>query len=686
MAKMTEDKLKALTDQEIKQSLGYGSGELTKNRQKALEYYYAKPIGDLAPPSIDGRSAVVDTSVMDTVEWMLPSLLKIFAGGDKVVEFQAKSEEFEEQEDHITEYIGRHVFYVQNSGFQILHTWFKDALLAKNGIVKVWWDKTTEEAREDYVGLNDIELGMLLEDKHVEPIEHSAYPDPLTGQQLHDISVKRVVDKGYCCIENVPPEEFLISRRAKNCEDSPFVAHRFERTIGELKEAGYENVDNISSDENDGAFGSERVSRKMQNDESPYLGGRGSQENGDPASRVVWVTECYLKVDYDGDGIQEWRKVVRAGNQILENVECDGQPFISLTPIPIPHQFFGLSIADLSMEAQRTKTSLMRALIDNLYLTVNGRTWALEGQVNLDDLLTSRPGGIVRVKSPGAVGPMQAGGGDLTSAMSMLDYVDTQRGNRTGFTAETQGGNMNAVNHTATGMNIVTNRADMRIELIARNFAENGVKSLFIKILELISKYQDKTERIKATGGWIDIDPREWKNQFHLSVNVGLGTGNKDQIIQNLTALGTAMSQAAAAGVVKPDNVYKAGVKLAETLGFSNPEQYFTDPATQPPPEEKPDPQIETAKAMMEIERQKTEAKIKQDQQKLEADIQMKREELAAKYGLMTEEMNHKIIMAQQANNNGLYTRANLPQAASGIPSQQPAVSGSVQAPGQPLF
>ena len=182
------------------------------------------------------------------------------------------------------------------------------------------------------------------------------------------------------------------------------------------------------------------------------------------------------------------------------------------------------------------------------------------------------------------------------------------------------------------------------------------------------------------------MDPREWKNQFHLNVNVGLGTGNKDQIIQNLTALGAAMGQAAAAGVVKPDNVYKAGVKLAETLGFSNPEQYFTDPATQPPPEPKPDPQIETAHAMMEIERLKTEAKIKQDQQKLEADIQMKREELAAKYGLMTEEINHKVILAQQANNNGLYTRANLPQATSGGAGQQPPIPGSVQAPGQPLL
>lgn len=679
MAKMDDNKLIALTDTEIKQSLGYGSGKLTKDRQKALEYYYGKPIGDLTPPSIDGRSAVVDTSVMDTVEWMLPSLLKTFAGGDKVVEFQAKSEQFEQEAKHVTEYIGNHVFYVQNHGFNILHTWFKDALLAKNGIIKIWWDKTQEEAREDYVGLSDNELGMILQDKHVEPLQHTSYPDEM-GAMLHDIAVKRVADKGFCRIENVPPEEFLISRRAKNCEDSPFVAHRFERTIGELKESGYKNVDSLSSDDSDGAFGTERVSRRIQNDETPY--GRTGQETQDPASRVVWVTECYLKVDYDGDGIQEWRKVVRAGNQILENVECDGQPFVSLTPVPIPHQFFGLSIADLAMEAQRTKTSLMRALIDNLYLQVNGRTWALEGQVNLDDLLTNRPGGIVRVKRPDAVGALQAGGGDLASAMQMLDYVDQQKENRTGFTRNSQGMAADALNQqTATGMNIVTNRSDMRQELIARNFAENGIRQLFLKILELISKYQDKSERIKATDGWVDIDPREWKNQFHLTVNVGLGTGNKDQITQNLQTLFGAMQQSANFGVVKPNNIYEAGIKLAETLGFSNPQKYFTDPATLPPPPPPPqDPnlmmiqsQVQIAQQGMELEKQKTLAKIQQDQLKLDAEINMNREELAAKIGIQQESLNHRIIM-QQARQNGQIGASNPASATGGAVNQQQPV------------
>lgn len=642
---MDDDKLKAITDQEIKQALGYGTGELTKQRLKALQYYEARPVGDLAPSEIQGRSSVVSTDVLDTVEWMLPALLEMFVSGDKVVEFKAKSEQFEQWEKHAEEFIGKHVFYVQNDGFLILQTWFKDALLSKNGIIKVWWDTISEELREDYTGLSDIELAMLLEDEHIEAIEHSEIIDP-SGQVLHDIAVKRIVKKGYCKIDNVPPEELLISRRAKTLKTAPFVAHRFERTISELKSAGYENVDNLSSDDQDGAYGQERVERKMQNDETPYLGTRANSDNGDPSNRVVWVTECYIKIDYDQDGIQEWRKITRCGNQILENIECDGQPFISICPVVLPHQFFGLSAADLAMESQRTKTGLMRALIDNIYLSVNGRNWALEGKVNLDDLITSRPGGIVRVKQPDAVGPIIGPNGDTAGALQMLQVVDQAKESRTGYTRFSQGGDLsNAINSTATGMQIVTNREDARLVLIGRNFAQ-GVKDLFIKILELTSKYQDKAERIKATGGWVDIDPREWKNQFHLSINVGLGHGSKQEMLQKIQMLGQAMQQAAQAGIVQPKNVYNASIKAAEVLGFENADKFFTNPDQQPP-QQKEDPQILTAKAMVEIERQKTEAKIAMDQRELDAKIAMNREELAAKIGLQREEFNHKVISGQ---------------------------------------
>lgn len=679
MPQMSDDQLKAITDQEIKASLGYSSGELAKNRLKALQYYYHKAEGDLAAPAIPGRSSVVSTDVLDTVEWMLPALMQMFVKGDKVVEFKAKTEKFEPWEKHAEEYIGKHVFYVQNDGFLVLQTWFKDALLAKNGVIKVWWDKADEEAREDYQGLSDVELAMLLQDEHLEPIEHTERLDDATGMKVHDIAVKRVVTKGFCRIENVPPEEFLISRRAKGTKESQFTAHRFERTIGELKEAGYKNIDNLSSDDSEALFSQERVTRKVQNDEMSYLGSNQNQTS-DPSSRVVWVTECYMKVDADGDGIPEWRKITRAGNQILENVECDGSPFISICPIPIPHQFFGLSEADLAMEAQRTKTSLLRAMLDNLYLQVNGRTWALEDEVNLDDLLTNRPGGVVRVKRPDAVGMLQTGNGDLGSAMQFMDYMDQVKETRTGFTRNSQGANPDALNQTATGMNIITNRADLRLELVGRNFAQ-GVKELFIKVLELVSKYQDKAERIKATGGWIDIDPREWHNQFHLTVNVGLGTGNKEEQIQALQMLGSAMQQAAAAGIVKPNNVYNAGCKLVEALDFGDSDKYFTDPAKMPPQQPKPDPALLQVEAAIKIEDQKFKLaqykemmKLQMDFLKLQADMGMKREELAAKVGIMTEELNHKVI---QASTNG--RTAAIPDGVTGGASQNPIGTPALQ-------
>jgi hypothetical protein len=672
MAIMTDDELKAITDQEIKQSLGYGSGEISDQRMRALDYYMAKPIRDLAPPAIDGRSSVVSTDVLDTVEWMLPSLLKMFVGTDKTVEFEAKSEEYEEQARCATAYINDYVLRVQNNAFTIFHTWFKDALLSKVGVLKLWWDTIDEEAREDYNGLDEIELAMLLSDTSVEPIENSTFIDNETGAMLYNVAVKRKKTKGFTRIENVPPEEFLISRRAKNIEDADFVAHRFERTIGELKSAGYKNVDELSSDELDGAYQQERVERRTFYDDMPYADGGNRSDTSDKSSRVVWVTECYMKVDVDGDGIPEWRKITRCGNSLLDNIECDGNPFVTITPIPMPHQFFGLSVADLAMESQRTKTSLMRAMIDNLYLSVNGRSWALEGQVNMDDLLTSRPGGIVRVKTPNAVGALQSGNGDMAGATNLLEIVEQAKENRTGFTRASQGTNPDALNQTATGMNIITNRADMRIELIARNFAETGVRNLFLKILELVSKYQDNVERIKSSHGrWVDIDPREWKNQFHLSVSVGLGTGNKDQIEQKLNTLGLIMKGTSEYGITGPQEFYNGAVKMAEVLGFANPEKFFKNPAEQqeqPQQQPPPDPttmQIQAAIQINERTMQLKEreaianlqfkdkelmAKIAHDKMKLDADIMLKREEIAAKIGMKQEEMNNNMIEQDMMN------------------------------------
>lgn len=663
---LNEDELKALVGAEMRQALGYSSSKLSMQRQKSMYYYLGMPVGDLSPPEVDGRSSVVSTDVRDTIESMLPQLMVTFVGSDTVAEFEATKPGDEQKAEQATEYVN-YLFYKKNNGHKIAYTWMKDALLQKNGIVKVWWDTRHEETREEYRGLSEVELTQLLEDDEVEVTEQSTSVDeedqeqrqqailqlmqqaqaqpqsaPQVMQQVqmiesqppklvYDVVCKRTKTEGKVCIDNVPPEEFLIARNAKDIETAKFVAHRVQRTKSELKSMGYKNVDDLGSEDSGQAMNSERIQRVSWNDENAYI---DNDASNDDSQNNVWVLEAYMRCDYDGDGIAELRKVTMAGNTLLDNEPIDSIPFVSITPVPLPHQFFGLSVADLAMESQRTKTSILRSQLDNMYLAVNGRYFAVEGQVNLDDLLTSRPGGVVRVKQPGMAGRLDQGAPDIGNSMQMMEYMQQDLENKTGWTRYSQGNDGTALNDTATGVNVLTNRADMRLDLIARNFSE-GYVDLFKLILKLVCQYQQKEQIVKLTGGWVPIDPREWSNQFDVTINVGIGMGNKDQKIQHLMMLGQAQTQGLAIGITTPDNLYHTSTELTKQLGFKNADKFFTDPSKQPP-QNKPDPEQMKAQAQMQVE-----------QAKIQSSMQMKQMELQHNAQLDEAKRNHELQLEQ---------------------------------------
>jgi len=682
---LTEDELKALVGTEMRQSLGYASSKLSNARLKAEYFYLAQPIGELSPPEIEGRSSVVSTDVRDTIESMLPQLMVTFCGSDSVVSFEATKPQDEQNANIVTEYIN-YLFFKKNNGHKIAYTWMKDALLQKNGIVKCWWDSRFEETKEEYRGLSDIELAQLLDDPEIEVISQDTYPDEtdakqrlqaieqltqqlqqasqpnpqaqqaaqqgnpqaqqaLQGQQQQtqaiqahiqsiqaqppkmqfDVVCKRTKKGGKIAIENVPPEEFLIARSAKDIQTARFVGHRVQRTVSELKSMGYKNVDNLSGEDQGQAVNMERIERLSWNDENAYL---SDETSIDDSQRKIWVLEAYLRADFDGDGIAELRKVTVAGNELLDNEEVDYIPFVSITPVPLPHTFFGLSVADLAFESQKTKTSILRAALDNLYLQVNGRYFAVENQVNLDDLLTSRPGGVVRVKQPNAVGRLDQSQSDVSYTMSMLEYQQQDLENKTGWTRYSQGNDSGSLNDTATGVNIITNRADMRLDLIARNFGE-GYSELFKLMLKLVCQYQDEAAEVKLSGGWITIDPREWRNQFDVTIEVGIGMGNKDQKVQHMLALIAQQQQSFQIGVTNPMNVYNSHAELTRLLGYKNVDKFFTDPSKNPPPQ-KPDPEQVKAQAQMQIETQKMQLQDQQHQREMQLQAQLEQVKQAA--------------------------------------------------------
>lgn len=708
---MDDNEIDSILEQHIRNSSNWVGSEIAIQQANAMRFYLGLAEGELSAPPIQGRSSIVDTTVSDQIEWLMPALMEMFFASGNVVRFGPRKPGDEAGAKQMTALVN-YIINEENPGFRVFQDWFKNALLNKVGVIKVWWEPYDETTRESYEGLTDDQLAVLSNDddiiittitSYVDPHAELAAMDQYRAQlkqfqmyqqavalgvipppgapapnappapgglppppppqnassmppgppagappmppqapqgtppgpstapppppplpvpkppqpidvsklpQLHDVVMTRAQKKGRVAMEAMNPEDFLIEERSRWIEDG-FSAHRLSRTLSELRVSGYANIDKIDLDD----LASDQEALSVQNSEVMLV--RESLQSiykpqeltdyGDESQKRVWLYECYLPMDCDGDGIAEWRKITRAGNAILENVICDGPPFAALCPVPIPGLFYGRSIADLGMPLQLAKTGVLRAIVDNMNVQVNGRTWAIESQVNIDDLLTNRPGGVVRVKSPNSVGVLQQGMADAQGAYQLLEYLDTAAQEKTGITKYSQGLDADALNHTATGLENITARADLRTKLIARGFAEGGVKSLCKLIQKVLMQHQDQAMVFQLEGSWVTVDPRVWTNQYTMSVTVGLGTGDQGKKAAQLTQLMGIQQQLLPLGIATPQNIFNAATTLVESLQCGDPTQYFTLPQPHPPAAPPPDPNMVMVQGQLQIEAKKAQ-------------------------------------------------------------------------------
>jgi len=628
---MDINKLKSIIESEIDDSIGYVETDTVAERQEALEYYLREPYGN----EVEGKSQIVTGEVAEVVDGALPQLIRVFTSTDGVVEFQPVNDGDEPFAQQATEYCNW-VFYRNNDGFLILHNWFKDALLQKTGIVKAYWDEKIDVTKESYEDLNDDQLIMLMQDEDLEVVEQKTeeeideITDPMTGQVFqnikreHYVKVKRTKKDGRVVVENVPPEEFLISKRARTIQDSPFVAHRRMMTRSELIAMGFKKdiVETLQSGDTL-EFSPDRIARYSRGEQPNSMGSQ------DESMEVVEVYECYIKVDYNNDGIAELRRVVYASNEVLEDMECDYIPFHSLCPIPIPHKFYGQSLADRALDLQLIKSTVLRQMLDNLYLTNNYRVGAVEGQVNLDDLLTSTAGGVVRMKNPNAIVPLTVQP-TTSGSFPMLEYLDGVQARRTGVSDSQNGIDPNILqNVTAAAVSAMSQSSAGKLELIARIFAETGVKSLFKGILHLLCKYQDKERLVRINGKFVPFNPREWNDQYNVSINVGLGTGTRQEQLTTMQMILQKQEQIIQQyGLSNPlVNLMQYRNTLAKFInmaGFKDAAQFMNEitpeqnEALSQPQPEKLDPNTEAAKVLAEVEREKAVIRAQTEAAKLE--------------------------------------------------------------------
>ena len=673
----TEQEILSIINREIRASSGYIGGEIVSRRKRSLEYYLGKPFGN----EQEGRSQVISTDVSDTVEALLPSLMRIFTASDNVFACEPVGPEDEEMAKQASDYLN-YVFYKENDGFTALYTAFKDALIQKNGILKVFWDDSEKTTREEYKKLTDDEFNSLVIDDEINVSEHTEYEEELKDDngevidtiKYHDCVLHKTQKYGKVKIEPVPPEEFLIERRAKSIDTANFIAHRTNMSRTQLIEMGYDPEVVMSLPVGDTNYYLE--DRHIRFQDTDYS---APQDRGDASTDEVLIHECYARMDINGDGKAELIKACIAGDsasKILGIEEIDSMPFVSVTPILMPHRFYGRSIAELVEDIQLIKSTVMRQMLDNMYLTNNNRIAVQDGQVAIDDLLTNRPGGIVRTKQPPQnVMQVMTAQPITEQASGLLAYLDAVREARSGVTRVSQGLNADALNNdTATGMNQVLTQSQMRMELIARIFAETGVKDLGAKIFELLCKYQQKEKLVRIRGKFVPMTPFEWRDRVNINVEVGLGTGSKEQQLILLNSIlqkqlqAINLQQNVYGPMVNLKNIHKTLQKLVENTGLGSAEPYFMDPevgaAQMPPLPPKPPTEFEKVSlAQVQGENERAILSAQVETKKMEAqmrqkllDFELQIKEMELKYNTQINELemrNRSMIEQQQVRQSG---------------------------------
>lgn len=592
------------------ESYGFGSGDLAAARAEAIRRYLCEPRGD----EVEGRSQVVSTDLRDTVEWIVPQWLRICMSGSEVCRFDAVGPEDEPAAELETAYVN-HVMLQRNDALTFLSTWARDALLSKNGYAKAYWHEKSDIRSETYKGLTDDALAMLQADGEVQVANVTSYVNEY-GMPVHDVQARRTYPCGYVRVEAVPPEEIKVHKsvRGLDLQEALYIAHSTSKTLSEIRQMGFDVADDIADGDEE------------SDDEIVEARDRWDEGDGSDRIKTVTLTEEHVRLDYDGDGVAELRRIVRIGSTLLANEETDLVPFACITPIVFPHRHIGVGYDDLVEQHAAVKTTLMRQALDNLYLSNNARTAADFERVNIDDLLTSRPGGIIRTKgSPGDVVMPIVTPQTFKSALEGMQWVDAWRENSTGVSAYYQGLNADALNQTATGVNQIMTASQQRVEAVMRSFA-NGFRDLCYIVHALTLKNATAPEKLKLNNRWVTVDPREWVKRTNLTVSVGLGTGSKDQRVRELGMVWQMQMSALPAGIARPQNLYETGKRVVEELGYRNSDEFFSNPQMMPPQPPPPNPEMLKAQAQMQLKQMELQADVQkfQAEQVLEAQrIQM---------------------------------------------------------------
>lgn len=493
-------------------AVDFRDSELSEIRTRTDNYYQ----GRVTLKAPDGRSKVIVTKVRDGVKSVIPSIARIFTQTDTVAQFYSDDEEDEKMCEDATKYCNA-VFW-KFGGYQAFIESSIDSLKARVGIMKITVEKKEIPYHKTFETTQPPEVEAIAEQQGAQLTEQSETESVFTALR----------SRYEWSISCVPPEEFIIDRNATSIPGSFFCAHTRPEKISELIKMGYsfEDLKDIPTYSPPSMNLEKQERNKLLIDKD-----EGTSTDIDPTSRELLFTEACLRIDADGDGVAELRRLGLVGDdyKLLSDEPLNYHPYAAVKAEFQPHVFYPICLAEDLVGDQDAQTSLLRSIIDNAALVNSPRTEVNENVVNLDDVKNGEIGAIIRVRQMGQINELTT---EFVAGQTLpvLQYLDEVSQKRSGITPLSQGLDADALQSTTKiAAAAAVQGSDARIEMMARNIGESGVKELFLCILRTAISTIKEEVSINTGEGYSRVNPSWWHDQVSVRVNVGLGSGRIDE-------------------------------------------------------------------------------------------------------------------------------------------------------------
>lgn len=627
---MEDTELVKILKQEEADAASYQNSELAKAQEEALNRYFGRPYGD----EVANRSRVVSHDVEDTINWIMPDLMRCFTSADDLVSVKASSPEDDDQyvgapqgkskADVMAAFLA-HIYFEDNRGTENTHDFLFDGLLQRLGVMKVSWADPEPGPPMMVEGVGEQQLVRYLQDPEYEILGY----DQEDGQNgpVFLLEVRRTPRMGRVHIEAVPPEEFALHKAAKSIDDSKYHRRRRLAYLSELKRQYPDQailLQDVRGEQDDAMTDGRRAARYP--DDNLQIGTDAS----DDQRREVYLCEEYIRIDYDGDGIVELRHIKRVGDVVLENIAVSASDYKAWTPSRVSHRVAGRSVHDMLADITKIRTVITRRYLDALAQTVTPRTYvntAVIDQTGVDTIADNDIGAVVPVKGDPHAAVYEAVTPDVSGpALTALEYFDGRGSEATGVTKQSQGMDPQAMNKTASGIDLLQAAAKTRIEMFAR-WAGVALEDVFKHILRLVAAHQDGPRMVKLFGQWCEIDPRTWSDEMAVKVDVGSAGVSKHQRISNLLMISQKQEQVLATAGPTPlvtlQHLRNSYASLVSDMGFPDPTLYFGDIPEDWAPEPQPDPRMMEVQAKTQLAQAEAQHTAQVSEAKLAHEVQI---------------------------------------------------------------